>query len=175
MRAIIFITLIGLVVSNAFAGLPVEPKIGEKTDNPQKYVLAHAEFPEQGLAQFDCAHCSAMKDLLFVAATEECGNISCNFYVFRKVGNSYEYLTNVGASHGSFQFLQTKHHGMNDILNYHHMSAFEGILSKEEFDGKDYRFAGKGKTIKSADFAKYINPEPVEQIYFSKDLKQIVK
>ena len=61
------------------------------------------------------------------------------------------------------------HHGRNDILFYHHMSAFEGELCCYEFDGKDYLEVGETETIKSSDFKSRITPELVVQIYRSKE------
>ncbi len=146
----------------------------ENVDGPLRYVLSHADETGEGFVAFDCSRCSAMKDLLFVAATPECGNAGCDFYVFKKTKEaSYGYVTNVFLNHGGFQFLKTVHHGMNDILFYHHMSAFEGVLGRYEFDGKDYQLVGEGETIASGDFFSRIVPETVNQIYFSKDMKRI--
>jgi hypothetical protein len=152
------------------------PKIGDVTDSPQKYVLAHAEFPEDGLTQFDCGACSTMKDSLFIAATRECGNAGCSFYIFKKEkGLSYIYLTTIFLSSGGFQFLKTSHHGYPDILTYHHMSAAEGTLSTFEFNGKEYLSKDQGRTIKSSESGSYVKAEPVKQEYFTKDLKKVVQ
>lgn len=146
----------------------------ENVDGPLRYVLSHADETGEGFVAFDCSRCSAMKDLLFVAATQECGNAGCNFYVFKKTNEaSYGYLTNIFLHDGAFQFLKTVHHGMNDILFYHHMSAFEGDLDRYEFDGKDYQEVREGETIPSGEFFSRIVPETVNQIYFSKDMKRI--
>jgi hypothetical protein len=76
-----------------FRGTPAQTlvKAGEITDNPQRLVLSHTESPDQGIARFDCSHCSAMNDLFFVAVTSECGNAGCSFYVFQRIdGKSYK-------------------------------------------------------------------------------------
>jgi hypothetical protein len=148
-------------------------KAGETTGNPERYVLSHAELPDEGIVEFDCSRCSAMTDLLFVAATEECGNSGCPFYIFKKMqGTSYKYLTNLFLDRGGFQFLKTKHHGLNDILSYSHLSAAEGTLGWYEFDGNNYQ-ERESKVIPSSDFNSRITPEPVVQIALSKDLKRI--
>jgi hypothetical protein len=150
------------------AAAQTAPKPGDVTDNPQQYVLSRANSPERGLSQFDCSQCSAMKDLLFVAPVETCGNAGCDFYVFRKSpGKSYEYLTEVQLQRGGFQFLETTHNGLNDILIYHHMSAEEGQLLHMEFDGQNYQFAGVSETVESAEYASRINPEVVQQLFYS--------
>lgn len=146
----------------------------ENVDGPLRYVLSHADETGEGFVAFDCSHCSVMKDLLFVAATQECGNAGCTFYVFKKTKEaSYGYLTNIFLHGGAFQFLKTEHHGMNDILFYHHMSAFGGDLGRYEFDGKDYQEVGEGETIPSGEFFSRIVPETVNQIYFTKDMERI--
>jgi hypothetical protein len=155
-----------------FRGTPAQTlvKAGEITDNPQRLVLSRTDSPDQGIAQFDCSHCSAMNDLFFVAVASECGNAGCSFYVFQKIdGKSYKYVTNIFLNHGAFQFLKTMHHGRNDIVFYHHMSAFEGELGRYEFDGKDSLEVGETETIKNSDFKSRITPEPVVQIYRSKE------
>jgi hypothetical protein len=168
---------ISCLVLAAFTAINLHAQVaaipGEKTDNPQKYVLAHSEIPDKGLTQFDCKKCSSMTDLLFVAATSECGNAACDYFAFRKKGSEYEYITTLSTQANGFQFLKTKHHGMSDILDYHHMSAGQGLLSTLKFDGKNYMSADKGRTISSSEFEKFVKPEPVERIYFSKDLKKI--
>jgi hypothetical protein len=150
-----------------------ESKTQQMTDSPQRDVLARAEEPDRGLVEFDCSHCSAMTDLLFVAATEDCGNAGCDFYIFKKAqGKSYLYLTNLFLDCGGFQFLKTKHHGLNDMLSYSHLSAAEGTLLREEFDGKNYQ-TRESKVIPSSDFSSKIStPEPCAYIYLSRDLKK---
>jgi hypothetical protein len=151
----------------------VRAKAGEITDNPERYALSHAERTDEGIVEFDCSRCSAMTDLLFIAATDECGNAGCHFYVFKKAqGTSYKYLTNVFLDRGGFQFLKTKHHGLNDILFYSHLSAAEGTLGRYEFDGKNYQ-ERTSEVIPSSDFNSRITPEPVIQVALSKDLKRI--
>lgn len=149
-------------------------KTQQMTDNPQRDVLSRAEEPDRGLVEFDCSHCSAMTDLLFVAATENCGNAGCDFYIFKKAqGKSYQYLPNLFLDCGGFQFLKTKHHGLNDILSYSHLSAAEGTLVRQEFDGKNYQ-TRENKVIPGSDFSSRITtPEPCIYIYLSKDLKKI--
>jgi hypothetical protein len=116
------------------------------------------------LFQFDCTGCSAMQDLLFVAASQDCGNAGCNFYVFRNLGSSsYEYLTAVFLDHGAFAFLKTKHHGLNDILSYHRWSATDGSLYRLEFDGTNYREIG------TPDRRSRFTPESVNQTSLSPD------
>lgn len=149
------------------------PKQGDQTKNPQEYVLSHSEFPEDGIVQFDCAKCSSMTNALFIAATKECGNAGCNLFFFKEKQGSYEYVTNVFLNHGGFQFLSREHNGYPDILTYHHLSAEEGTLSKMQFDGKQYVKVGDAKKIKGSEFDKYLKPEPVKQVYFSKDLKKV--
>lgn len=140
------------------------PTKGEKTADPQDFVIKHSEFPQTGLVQFDCQKCSHMKDLLFVGATAECGTAGCNFYLFKKDKKAHVYLTHAFLNQGGFKFLPEKHHGMNDLLVYRHMSATEGILTREEFDGNHYQSVGAKKNVKSADFEKVIQPESVSQI-----------
>ena len=76
MKEMLLVTLVLFI--NPALQASTSPIQGEQIGNPQKYVLSHAEFPEKGLVQFDCSHCSTMKDTLFVAATQECGNAGCN-------------------------------------------------------------------------------------------------
>jgi hypothetical protein len=158
-----------LSISLALAYLP--GKVGERTNNPQKFVLSHARSPKQGITLFDCAKCTAMSDFLFISPTQECGNAGCPYFLFKKNGNKFEYVTTIFIAAGGFQFLKSQHHGLNDILSYGHMSAFEGTLVREEFDGKKYRQVGPVETIKSEDFKTKITPEPVKREYLSKDLK----
>jgi len=142
---------------------------GDITDNPERYVLSHAEngATRLGLREFDCSGCSAMKNLLFVTPALDCGTAGCNFYVLKKTGEkSYEYLTTVFLAEGGFQFLETKHNGLNDILSYGHASAVEGSLNRYEFDGKDYRVV-QSEMIKAADFESHISPERVRSTYRS--------
>jgi hypothetical protein len=128
----------------------------------------------EGSWKFDCSHCSAMTDLLFLAATEDCGNAGCDFYVLKKAqGESYQYLTKVFLNHNGFQFLKTKHHGLDDILFYAHVSAAQGTLVRYEFDGKSNQ-ERESEVIPSSDFSSRIaTPEDVVQIYLSKDLESV--
>jgi hypothetical protein len=145
---------------------------GEKTSDPQRFVLAHAG-GDAGIAQFDCSQCSAMNDLLFIGSRESCGNAGCEYYIFKKTdAKSYTFVTTIFLHRVGFQFLKTKHHGFNDILSYHHMSASEGELAHFEFDGKQYE-EGESEIIQSSEFDSRIKPEKVEEIYFSKDLERV--
>jgi hypothetical protein len=158
------------------AGADQSPKFGEVTDDPQRFVLSHSEFPEEGLTQFDCHSCSTMKDLLFIAATQECGNAGCGYFIFKKSDvSAYSYVANVFLSPGGFQFLSSSHNGFADIRFYHHMSAFEGTLTSMQFNGANYEAVGAPKTIKSSEFNKYVQPEPVKAVRFSRDLEEVVK
>jgi hypothetical protein len=142
------------------------PKFGEKTGNARQYVLSHSDFPEGGITQFDCSKCSAMTNLIFVAPTKECGNAGCGFFIFKEQNKSYEFVTIHFLHPGAFQFLKSKHLGMNDLLFYNHMSAMEGTLTTFEFDGKNYQQVGKSEAIKSADLDRRLKPEPVKPAYF---------
>jgi hypothetical protein len=168
-----FFSLMLLLLTVPARGPQTPSKAPKMTETPEHDVLARAEEPDRGLIEFDCSHCSAMTDLLFVAATENCGNAGCDFYVFKKAqGKSYEFLTKVFLNHGGFQFLKTKHHGLNDILSYSHLSAAEGTLVRDEFDGTNYQ-ERESEVIPSSDFSSRITtPEPVDQICLSKDLKK---
>lgn len=149
------------------------PKAGDRTDNPQKYVLSHTEDATQGLTQFDCTKCSFMRDLVFISSTTECGNSGCNYFVFRKKGEDYEYVTPVFLHPDSFQFLKSAHHGLNDFISYSRLSAFEGSLATYQFDGKEYKRSGKVQNIKAQDVEKYFKAEHAQRIWYSKDLKRI--
>jgi hypothetical protein len=166
--------LVLLLLTVPAAWAQAQSKTQQITDNPQRDVLSRAEEPDRGLVEFDCSHCSAMTDLLFVAATEDCGNAGCNFYVFKKTqGKSYQYLTKIFLNHNGFQFLKTRHHGLNDILFYAHDSAAQGTLVRYEYDGKNYE-ERESEVISSSDFSSRITtPEPVVQVYLSKDLQRV--
>ncbi|MFZ1974512.1 MAG: hypothetical protein WAU89_16830 [Candidatus Acidiferrales bacterium] len=169
-----FFSLILLLFVVSASGTQAPLKASRMTETPERDVLARAQEPDRGLVEFDCSGCSAMTDLLFVAPTDACGNAGCDFYVFKKAqGRSYLYLTNLFLDCGGFQFLNTKHHGLNDILSYSHLSAAEGTLVREEFDGKNYQ-TRESKVIPGSDFSSRITtPEPCIYIYLSKDLKKI--
>ena len=142
------------------------------TATPEHDVLARADEPEQGLVEFDCSKCSAMTDLLFVAARETCGNAGCDYYIFRKSqNNSYEYLTTTFMNSG-FQFLKTKHHGMNDMLSCFHVDASECSLIRYEFDGTTYQERSREPIASSELYSRMPAPENVAQVYLSKDLKK---
>jgi hypothetical protein len=141
------------------------------TQTPQRDVLARAEYPDQGLVQFDCEKCSAMTDLLFIAARESCGNAGCTYFVFKKkqVG-SFEYLTTAFMNPG-FVFLKTKHHGMNDMLSCFHINAGECALVRSEFDGKFYRDRARVDIDNSQVDSRMPDRENVTPIYLNKDLQ----
>lgn len=147
-------------------------KAGDKTEEPQKYVLDHTEFPEQGLRQFDCSQCAVMKDVVFISPASDCGNAGCNYFLFKKEGASFIYKTTIFLHASGFQFLKSSHEGLNDFISYARVSAFEGEIATHVFDGREYKLAGKAQTIKSEDFDKHIKPEPVKQVSYSKDLKK---
>jgi len=151
----------------------VSPKLGEKTENPQKYVLSHVEFFDRGLTQFDCGHCSAMKDFLFVASTNSCGTGGCEFFVFRKTGPTFEFLTSVFLNSSAFQILKSVHKGLPNIKTYFHQSAFDGKVVVFQYDGKNYQKIGKSKFIKSSELYNILRVESVKVVLMSKDLKII--
>jgi hypothetical protein len=71
-----------------------------------------------------------------------------------------------------FQFLKTKHHGMNDMLDCFHVNAGECKLARLEFDGKNYQ-ARDGEAIDSSTLSSRIPaPENVALTYLSKDLEK---
>ena len=141
------------------------------TDTPERDVLVRASDPEQGLVEFDCSKCSAMTDLLFVAARETCGNAGCEYYIFRKAeGKSYEYLTTTFMS-VDFEFLKTKHHGMNDMLLCVHIDAGLCELRRSEFDGNKYQSHAVEEYDHLVENSGAVDSENVVQRYLNKNLK----
>ena len=150
-----------------------EFKTSPKTDDPRKYVLLHSETPDSNLSQFDCRRCSSMKDLVFVTTWKGCGTAGCNYFIFKKTRNSFKFVTRAFLHPGAFEFLKSKHHGLHDVIFYHHMSAEDGTLENMEYDGKNYLVI-KSEKIKGTEFGSRIpKPEIVDVVSFSKDLKKI--
>ena len=157
-------TILSLVVSTSLFSLAAQKaKFGDVVSDPKKHVLARTDNPEQGIRQFECNQCSAMKGVIFIAPNADCGNAGCNYSLYKKENGSYKFLTTVFLHPMSFQFLKTSHHGLNDIISYHHLSADEGSIATYVFDGTEYKAMEKARMIKSSDFEKYIKRESVKQ------------
>ncbi len=151
----------------------VHVRFGDVTDNPQNYVLTHSQNPSKGLTQFDCSTCTSMKDLVFIAPTSECGTNGCFFYVFKPSLKSYKLETAVFLRTNAFQLLPSKTNGWNDFLFYQTLNSTDGLVVKNQFNGKKYVGIGKAQKIKNAELKKYLTPEAVTKVYFDKNLKKI--
>jgi hypothetical protein len=141
-----------------------------KVEAAQRYVLSKAKDSSRGLTQFDCSSCSAMKDFLFIAASCDCNDSGCLMYVFKPNKNSYQVQTHMFLRAHGFQFLSTKTNGWNDILLYQPLTSAKGFVVKDKYNGKIYVGTGKNKIIQNADASKYLTPETIKIIYFTKDL-----
>lgn len=69
-----------------------------------------------------------------------CGTGGCVYYCFlRNLTNSYNFIGTLSIHRLGFEILKTKHFGLNDILSYWHMNAGEGVLSRIEYNGNEYK------------------------------------
>ena len=69
-----------------------------------------------------------------------CGQGGCGYYCFKNLGKQkYKFIGTIWLHRMAFEVLKTKHNGFNDILSYWHSNVAEGILTRDEFDGKEYR------------------------------------
>ena len=69
-----------------------------------------------------------------------CGNGGCEYYCFKNLdAQKYKFIGTIWLHRMGFEVLKTNHNGFNDILSYWHSNAAEGILKRDEFDGKEYR------------------------------------
>jgi hypothetical protein len=146
--------------------------VGKPVEDPQKYVLKTAEFPDRGLEQFSIKLSSV--DALFVAPVSSCGNAGCDFALFLQGPDGYSYVTNLFLHPKGFRVLESKHHGLPDILSYQHMSTRDGNLVTYEFDGKSYK-AIKERRIPSASFESTVKPVSVNVEYFTKELHKVTE
>ncbi len=135
----------------------------EIVSNPFEYVLKNSEFgKENGTTRF-YLDINDDKKLDLIAGERWSGNAGGTYFIFLKEEQGHRLLGSIFLHPQGFQLLQKKHNGIRDILNYHHLSAFDGNLYTYHFDGKSYVETSR-KHIESKDFNSAIKPISVKSL-----------
>jgi hypothetical protein len=155
-----------------FLVLLLSPKISlaETVINPFEYVLKNSEFGKQNGTTRFYLDINDDKKLDIFAGERWSGNTGGTYFVFLKENKGYRLLGKIYLHPQGFQLLEKKHNGLRDILNYHHLSAFDGYLFTYHFDGKNYVEVSK-KNMESKAFDAVIKPTLVKGLDAGPDEK----
>ena len=137
---------------------------------PFDYVLKNSDFGKQNGTTRFYLDINDDKKLDLFAGERWSGNAGGTYFIFLKENKGYRLLGKIYLHPQGFQLLEKKHNGLRDILNYHHLSAFDGYLFTYHFDGKNYVKVSK-KNMESKAFDAVIKPTLVKGLDAGPDEK----
>jgi hypothetical protein len=143
--------------------LPPKISLAETVINPFEYVLKNSEFGKQNGTTRFYLDINDDKKLDLFAGERWSRNTGGKYFIFLKENKGYRLLGKIDLHTQGFQLLQKKHNGLRDILNYHHLSSFDGDLFRYHFDGKTYVEVSK-KNIESKAFDAVMMPTFVKEL-----------